>query len=76
MKKDEVYKRIKIAGMISYIPIILITGPLMGYFFGDYLEKKYGWASYITLIAIGMGFLTSIIETIRIIKIVSRIEAK
>jgi hypothetical protein len=76
VKKQEFYKRIKIAGMISFIPVILAAGPLAGFFLGSYLEKQFGFGSYISLISIAMGIVASVTEVIRIIRSVSRIEEK
>jgi len=74
VKKQETYKWIKIGGMLSFLPIILAAGPLFGYFTGSFLKEKFGLPEYILFICIGIGFLASIKEVIRIIKIVSKIE--
>lgn len=75
MQKEEFYKRIKIAGMISFIPLMLAAGPFIGYLAGDYLGKKSGLA-YVIFICIGIGFLVSITEVIRIIRLVTKINKK
>jgi len=74
MKKDDLYKRIKIAGIISFIPVILVAGPLSGYFLGAYLEQTFGLAWYVSFITITIGFVASIREVIRAIKLVSKID--
>jgi hypothetical protein len=71
MQKDDFYKRVKIAGMIAFIPIMLAAGPFAGYFAGDYLVRKTGLA-YILFICIGLGFMASIMEIIRIIRLVTK----
>lgn len=75
-KKAKVYTQIKIWGLLSFIPMILAGGPLAGYFIGHYLEKKFGFASYISLICAAIGFIGSARETIRIINLVIKIEKK
>lgn len=74
MEKNDFYKRIKIAGMVSYIPIALSAGPMGGYFIGDYLEKRFGLGSYVSFIGIGIGFVAGIREAARIILLVIKIE--
>ena len=74
--KEEVYRRIKIAGFISFIPIMLAAGPLGLFFAGDYLQKKFHLPQYFLLIFIGLGFLIAIRETIRIIRLVLKISKK
>jgi hypothetical protein len=74
--KPEVYKWIRTAGLLSFIPFVLASGPLAGYFLGDFLVKKLGLPQYILYISITAGFLASIHETIRIIKFALLNEAK
>jgi hypothetical protein len=76
VQKPEIYQRIKIYGLLSYIPVILAAGPLTGYFAGSYLEKKFGLAFFLAPVMTGIGFLSAAFETIRIIKLVIRIEQK
>jgi hypothetical protein len=76
VKKDQLYQGVKIAGMISFIPFALAAGPLGGYFLGSYLEKRFALGHYVSLITISIGLLTGIIETVRIIKSVYKIENK
>ncbi|MFA6079202.1 MAG: AtpZ/AtpI family protein [Candidatus Omnitrophota bacterium] len=76
MSNKEIYNRIKIAGLLSFIPIVLAAGPLGGYVLGDFLEKKFSLPSYTHIICIGIGFIGSIRETIRIIGIALRSEGE
>jgi hypothetical protein len=75
MQKEDLYKRVKIAGMVFFIPVMLAAGPFAGYFAGDYLAKKTGLA-YILFICIGIGFMASIMEIIRIIRLVTKMAGK
>lgn len=68
----EVYKWIKIGGLLSLIPFVLIAGPLMGYLAYDYLHKSFGVQEYISYILISIGFAASVRETIRIVRITLR----
>ena len=74
MASKDFYKRIKIAGMISYIPIVLAASPLCSFFLGEYLQKKFNLPSYILIIFIALGFVVGIRESIRIIRLVVKIE--
>ena len=76
MGKRDVYKRVKIAGMISFIPVMLAAGPLGGYFIGDFLENKFNLPSYMTYIFIALGAIAGIRETVRIIRLVLNIDKK
>jgi len=76
MKNEEFYKWVRIAGMVSFIPAILVAGPLSGYFIGGYLEKKFHLPYFVFLICIGVGFAVSIKEVVRIIILVTKIDKK
>jgi len=74
--KNEIYKRIKISGILSFIPLILAAGALGGYFIGDYLEKKFNLAPFIAILCSAIGSAAAILETVRIIKLALKIEKK
>jgi len=76
MVSNDLYKRIKIAGMISYIPIMLAVSPLAGFFLGDYLQKRFNLPFYVLIICIAMGIVVGIKESIRIIRLVRQIDKK
>ena len=71
----KVYKWIKIGGLLSFIPVIMASGPLAGYFCADYLEKRFGLPGFTSAIFITTGFIASARETIRIIKLAIKTEA-
>ncbi len=70
VNRDNLYKHLKIAGMLSFIPFILLTGPLAGYYVGQYLEKKLNFVPYTTSVTVAIGLIASVSETVRIIKLV------
>ena len=65
MKKEEIYRRVRILGMLSFIPIVLAAAPLAGFFAAEFLTKNF----YIKVLLVLIGVLAGIIETIRILKI-------
>jgi len=76
MSKRELYKWIKISGILSFIPVILITGTLAGYFIGEYLEKKLKTGSFILAVCIILGIAASIAEVVRIVRLALKINKK
>jgi len=72
--KKELYKRIKIAGIISFIPFITAIGPVAGYFAGDYLHKKFHTPYFVVFILVALGAFSGFLETVRIIKLITKIE--
>ncbi len=73
-RKKEFYRRIKIFGLLSFIPIVLVSAPLAGYFLGDFLRKRFNWSNYVTLAFTALGFILAAKEVIRIIRISMKIE--
>ena len=76
VSREELYKWLKISGMLSFIPIILLTGVFAGYFVGEYLKSKFKLSPSISFICISIGVASSIMESIRIIKQVLKIDKK
>lgn len=70
--EQEIYKRIKITGMVLFIPFAVAIGPLAGFFAGLYLTKKFSLGAYVVFICVTLGFLSGTFETIRIIKFIFR----
>lgn len=65
--KKEIYRLIKCVGIVSFIPFILVSGPLAGYLLGDFLRNKFKLDHNITSILVIIGLIASIWETIAII---------
>lgn len=74
--KTEIYKLAKIWGLITFIPFVLALNPIAGYFVGDYLEKKIGFAPYVSIFFIVVGFIAGALEVIKIIKLIDRTNGK
>ena len=75
-KKEEAYKRVKIAGLLIFIPLVLAISPLAGFLTAQYLREKFHLGNYIIFILVGLGFLAGVRETVRIIKLAIKIEKK
>ena len=75
-RKADLYKWIKIGGLLSFLPFVLGAGPIAGYFLGNYLERRFRLPAYISIALVTIGFLASLKETIRIIKIALQTQEK
>ncbi|MCX5713011.1 MAG: hypothetical protein NTY47_08175, partial [Candidatus Omnitrophica bacterium] len=71
--KQDIFRFIKIAGMVSFIPFVLVSGPLAGYLAGDFLAKAFG-APYLRLMCIGLGAVAVIFETFKIVRLVLKLD--
>lgn len=73
MRKDDIYKGIKTVGFVSFIPFILAAGPLSGYFVGTFLQEKFNLSYLVVLFGVVFGFLAAVMEIIKILKAISRV---
>lgn len=71
-EKTEFYRLAKIWGLVSFIPVVMAAGPIAGYFLGEYLEKKFGFAPYISISLSAMGFIAGAREVIRILRLIKK----
>lgn len=72
--KQEIYKWVRLGGLLSFIPFVLAAGPVAGYLAGGYLVNRFGFPD-ITPAALGMvGFIAGARETVRIIRIALKTE--
>lgn len=66
--KSEFFLRARQIGILTSIPLILALGPLIGYFAGSWIDRKFGFYPVGTLALIGLGFAASVRETVRMIR--------
>ena len=74
--KQEFYSRIRILGIVLFIPIAVGIGPLAGFFAGLYLAKRFSLGSWVIFLCISLGFLSGLLETTRIIKFLLKEDKK
>ncbi len=75
-RKAALYRWIKIGGILSFIPFVLVAGPLAGHFAGSYLEHKFHFPFYTSFVLITIGFIGSVMETVRIIQVALKKESE
>ncbi|MCX5704572.1 MAG: AtpZ/AtpI family protein [Candidatus Omnitrophica bacterium] len=73
-EKELLYKRIKIAGLLSFIPFVLAAAPLGGWFLGEFLQKRFNLSVYVTYTCILIGVAAGIREVVKIIRLVIKID--
>ncbi len=71
-KKIADWKEIKNLGILTTVPLILLIGPLVGFFVGSWIDRKAHSYPWVTILFIGLGFVASGREVIRLIKEISR----
>ncbi|MEW5701444.1 MAG: AtpZ/AtpI family protein [Candidatus Zixiibacteriota bacterium] len=59
-------------GLLTAIPFVLLVGPLIGYFVGDWLDRKWGTSPYLMVLLIVLGFVAAGREVWGLIKRAAR----
>ena len=76
MRKKDFYDGVKTIGFIAFIPFMLAAGPLSGYFVGNFIQKKFNLSIYVVLLSVFIGFIVGVMEMVRILKLVAKINKK
>jgi hypothetical protein len=72
--KEELYRRIRVGGFATFIPFVLISGPIGGYLVGEFLRQKFCLGRNTILICIAIGAVASFLETFRIIRAMVKVD--
>jgi ATP synthase protein I len=58
-KPDNKYSTYRQIGILTTIPFLLAVGPILGYYIGDFLDKRLNTTPYLMILFIVMGFIAS-----------------
>jgi ATP synthase protein I len=58
-KADEKYSTYRQIGILTTIPFLLAVGPILGYYIGEFLDRKLNTAPYLMIVFIIFGFVAS-----------------
>jgi F0F1-type ATP synthase assembly protein I len=68
-KPDEKYRRWRLLGLLTAVPMILAAGPIVGFFIGDWLDKQFHTQPWLMLFFLVLGFIAAIRQTILLIRL-------
>ena len=71
-KKENKYSSYKQVAVLTTIPIVLAVGPILGYFLGNYLDKKLNTSHYLLILFLIFGFVASGKQIYNLVKRSSR----
>ncbi len=61
-------KLVRQIGVVTTIPMILAAGPLVGYWIGQWVDKRFGLTPWGTVIVSLLGFAASLKQVISVIQ--------
>ena len=65
---DKNNRFIRQVGLLTTIPVMLLSGPLIGFLIGDYIDKRFGTTPWFMVLCLMLGIVASIRQTINIIR--------
>ena len=67
--KKDLQKLFWMLGLALTLPMVLLSGPFAGYLISQWLIGKWGWAPGTTLAFVLLGLAGSVIQTVRILRL-------
>jgi len=67
--KKDLRKLFWMLGLALTLPMVLLSGPFAGYLISQWLIGKWGWAPGTTLAFVLLGLAGSVIQTVRILRL-------
>lgn len=69
MKDEEKnsYRLFRRLVLLTTIPVVLLAGPVIGFYIGDYIDKKLNTAPWFMIIFLLLGFAASVRQIIILI---------
>lgn len=64
---ENKYRFVRQLGLLTTIPVVLLSGPVIGFLLGDYLDKRFSTSPWLMVFFVIIGFIASIRQTILII---------
>ena len=55
-KRDDKYSTYRQIGILTTIPMLMAVGPILGYYIGNFLDRKLGTDPYLMVAFIFFGF--------------------
>lgn len=65
---EKNYRFVRQVGLLTTIPVMLLSGPLIGFLIGDYIDKRFGTTPWFMIVCLTLGIVASIRQTINIIR--------
>ena len=65
---DPKYEGMRQLALLTSIPMILLAGPIVGYFIGNFLDQLFGISPWLMVIFSVLGAVSGVKQTITLIK--------
>ena len=69
---ENKYRFLHQLSLLTTIPMILLSGPVIGFLIGDYIDRRFGTSPWFMVFFLVIGFVASIRQAITIINKASK----
>ncbi|HEY5599492.1 MAG TPA: AtpZ/AtpI family protein [Candidatus Manganitrophaceae bacterium] len=66
-EEGDQFQRWRQIMLLSAIPMVLVAGPLVGFFVGDFLDRKMGTAPWLMILFLILGAFSSVKQVLRLL---------
>lgn len=70
--QEERIRWLRFLGLAMTVPMILLSGPLVGLFVGMWLDRRFHLYPWFTIVGVAIGLLSSAQEAFQIIRRIDR----
>ena len=71
-KKEDRYAALRQTGLLATIPALLVAAPLIGFFIGRFLDRRFGTDTVLSIVFLIFGFVAAGVQIAKIVKIANR----
>ncbi len=71
-KKEDRYRAVRQAGLLTTIPVLLVVSPLVGFFIGRFLDGKLHTDPILTILFLILGFIAGARQIAAVLKVANK----
>jgi hypothetical protein len=64
----EKFRQFRTVSLAAVLPLVMVVGPVLGYFLGDWIGGQMGWGVWTNYVGLAFGAAASLQQTILIIR--------
>jgi F0F1-type ATP synthase assembly protein I len=66
------FRYVRLVGTLGSVPLMLGAGPLVGYFFGRWLDRRLGTWPWLQFVFLALGFAAAVRYIVRLLRMVQK----
>lgn len=66
------YRYARLVGTLGSVPLMLGVGPLLGFFAGRWLDRRFGTSPWLQFVFLALGFVAAVRYIVRLLRRVQK----